>query len=928
MTSSRWTPGEWRRIEAVLDAVVDLPAGERAAALDRLCADDPPLRAAVDELLQAERDGGSVLDAAVERWSVLLLDVGAPARAELVGRLVGPFRATHEVGHGGMGVVYLAERADGQFEQQVALKVVQVGLADEALRAQFLAERRILARLDHPGIARLIDGGVLDDGRPWFAMEFVDGVPLTRWCDEHALDVRARLALFLDVCDAVADAHRNLVLHLDLKPANILVTPAGQVKLLDFGISRLIRQDPDADEDRPSGPRALTPEYAAPELLRGEPVTVTTDTWALGTILYELLAGRAPFAPLGRGRVSAGGGRPEPPPPSVAAAEAGAADPAARRRARRVAGDLDAVVMKAVENDPDRRYLTVAALTADLGAWLADVPVSARPAGPAYRLRKLVRRHRVGVAAACAVALALVGGMAGTAWQARKARREALKAEQVKDYLVGVFADADPQRTEANALTADELLARGAERVRVELSGQPDIQSEMLLTVAQVYRNLGMYAEAVPLVDEAVTIRTGLHGARSEPVAAALNERGWLQYLGGDWEAAEGTLRDVVALRRRLRATGAAELAQSIDNLAEVLRVRGGYAEAETLAREALGIRRRTLGDHVDVATSLNNLGVIVRQTASEGDAEALFREALEMRRRLQGPDHPEALVTQGNLALWLREHGRREEAKAILEDLLARQRARYGDDHPLTLSTLNNLASLHRDLGELERAAETFREVLAGWERRGGAVHPNALTTRNNLAAVLRETGDLQGAETQFREVLEVFTAQLGRDHPNTAVAMQNLASTLAQEKRTEEAEPLFVEAMGVARRAWPEGHPLGATFALGYGRFLAETARCDSALAPLREAVGALATGTSEIIPGSAAEARMTLGSCLLDLDHAAEAEPLLLEAWRAWEGKDASRRAAGALARTYAALGRDADAALWRGRSEQGGEAAGKR
>lgn len=921
MTSHRWTPEQWRRIGTVLDEVVGLPQAERPAALDRLCGDDGTLRADVEELLTAGDAGPSPLDDPVERWSVLLLDdTPPPAPGELIGETVGPFRPTEEIGRGGMGVVYLAERADGQFEQQVALKVVQIGFGDEALRAQFLAERRILARLEHPGIARLIDGGVLDDGRPWFAMEYVDGVPLTRWCEAHALPVRDRLALFLEVCDAVSHAHRSLVLHLDLKPANILVTSSGQVKLLDFGIARIIRQDAEGEEGA-QGPRAVTPEYAAPELLRGDPVAVTTDTWALGVILYELLTGRPPFA--STARPLPGVERPEPIPPSEAVAEGGGRSRNAARRARTVAGDLDAIVLKAIEADSDRRYLSVQELVADVGAYLHDLPVAARQARPAYVLRKLVRRHRVGVAAAAAVALALLGGMTTTTWQARKARREARRAEQVKDYLVGVFADADPQRTQETAVTADELLARGAQRVRVELSGQPEIQAEMLLTVALVYRNLGLYAEAAPLVDEAVDIRTALHGTEAEPVAEALNERGWLLYLEGEWTEAEDALREVVAMRRRLRATEPAALAHSIDNLAEVRRVQGEFTEAEALEREALALRRAALGDHVDVATSLNNLGVIVRQTAAEGEAEALFREALDMRRRLEGADHPDALVTQGNLALWLREHGRREEAKAMLEDLLARQRARYGEDHPTPVSTLNNLASLHRDLGELDLAAEQFRQVLAHWERRGLAQHPNALTTRNNLGTVLRESGDLPGAEAQFREVLDVFTAQLGREHPNTAVAMLNLAATLAQEGRPDEAQPLFEEAVGVARTAWPEDHPVAAAFALGYGRFLASTRRCDQALQPLEQAVRTLVPGVSEITPGSAGEARIALGTCLLQLGRAEEAEPLLLEAWSALEGKEDRRRAAaGTLAETYTVLGREADATTWRARGGGGG------
>lgn len=889
MTAPDWSPDDWRKIERVLDRLLDLPVEDREAVLETELGGDPRLRKAVVELLVAGDADASVIDGDIDSFSVLLLDeTDSSSTASLVGSFAGPFRVVEELGRGGMGVVYLARRADGQFDQRVALKVLRAGFGSETLRRRFLAERRILAKLEHPNIARLIDGGVLDDGRPFFAMEFVDGVTVPEWCIKNRASTRQRLEKFLTVCEAVAFAHQNLVLHLDLKPANILVTKQGQPKLLDFGIATLIHRDSGLEETPSDGrgaestskiglrPRALTPEYAAPELARGDVVSTSTDVFALGKILQNLLPDHEKHR------------------------------------------DLNSIIEKASHEEPGRRYPSVADLSSDVQAFLSGFPVSARPGSSAYRARKFFQRHRIAVSAAVALLVALLGGLGATAWQARIARDEARKAEEVKDYLVGVFVDADPERSDADVLGARDLLERGAERVRLELEGQPEIQAEMLLTIAQVSRNLGSHAEASLLVEEVVGLREAIYGPRHDAVAEALNERGWLEYLQGEWDEAEGTLRQVVGLRRELRDTEPQDLARSIDNLAEVRRVQADFEEAETLAREALAIRRRSLGDHPDVATSLNNLGVIVRQTEAAAEAESCFREAVDIRMRLQGPDHPEVWAPQGNLALWLREQGRREEAREILKDLLQRQQARYGEDHPLSLGTLNNLASLHRDLGDLDEASRLFRQVLALWQGRGGADHPNAITSKNNLAAVLRELGSLDEAEAHLREVLAFFRTELGEEHPNTAVATHNLASTLLQAGRLEEAGPLFSQALTVARGLWPTGHPLRATFALGYGKFLKTDGRCDLAIPLLQEAVSSLSAATTEIIPGSIGDSKLVLGSCLASTGRPMEAEALLLEAFTELDGKDDRQQlAAEGLVRVYEFLGRDQDAEEWRGR-----------
>src|SRR5215207_8326514 len=477
-TRATLTPERWRQVQAVVDAVLDVPSGARAALLDHTCAGDPALRAEAERLVRSCDDAEGFMEEPAADYAALFMSDAAlvdarsdfrPSPASAQGALVGPYRIVREAGHGGMGTVYLAERADDQYRKQVALKLVRAGLASEVdVLRRFRDERQILASLDHPGIARLLDGGVTADGVPWFAMEYVAGTPLDRYCDEHGLTVDERLTLFARVCEAVAFAHRNLVVHRDLKPSNVLVTDDGVVKLLDFGIAKLLQPQPQPEREPITqvGPRAMTPEYAAPEQVRGEPVTTATDVYALGAILYALLTGQRAHR-LDR-RTAAEVERvvcdTNPEPPSVAVTrtiDVGHADGSRERITpervseargtdsgrlrRRLRGDLDTIVLKALHKDPVRRYASADALLEELRRYRAGLPVQARPDSRLYRIGKFVRRHRLGVAAGAAVLLSLVGGLAGTLWQARAASRaaaaasrEAAKARAVTEFVVGL----------------------------------------------------------------------------------------------------------------------------------------------------------------------------------------------------------------------------------------------------------------------------------------------------------------------------------------------------------------------------------------------------------------------------------------------------------------------------------------------------------
>jgi serine/threonine-protein kinase len=915
---------EWQRIGEILDGVLDAEPERRAAIAADLCGANERLRDGVLALLAAGEEGHSFLDDGADPYTILLLD-----DSDTAGQRIGPFRVVRRIARGGMGAVYLAERVDGEFEQRVAIKLVRAELEGELNHQRIREERRILARLEHPNIARLVDGGVTDDGQPYFAMEYVEGTPIARYCDEHALSVRERLDLIQSVCHAVHFAHRNLVVHRDLKPANILVTADGHVKLLDFGIAKLLVEGAAQEGTRL---QAMTPEYAAPEQIRGEPVTTTTDVYALGVVIYELLSAERPYRLEDRtpAEIEMLVCKRQPDPPSVASqrsrfASVAAADAAERvararrttpaRLRRQLTGDLDTIVMRALAKEPDRRYVSAEALAQDVRRHVAGLPIDARRDSVVYRTRKFVFRHRVGVAAAAGLILALFGGLAGTIWQANRAEREALRARQARDFLVGVFQGADPDVSEGREITARELLDAGALRVQQQLAGDPALQAEMLLVMADVFHSLGLDSEGEPLADRALELRRELFGNEHPATAEAMNARAWFDYHAGDYESAERGLREAVALRRSLLGSRDTALARSLDNLAETLRSRGEFAEAESLAREALVMRRELLGTHPDIATSLNNLAVIVRQTDARAEAEGLVREALAIDSTLRGPDHRATLADRNNLALVLSEKGELDEAESIFRDLLARQQRRYGDGHPNVTTTRNNLAAVLTRGGQYAEAESVYRDVLAWWDERGQGEHPNALTTRANLGQSLQFQGKLEEAEARFRESLAGFRRAFGDAHPNVVLARNNLASTLRMRGAYREAEEHYQQVILEAARIWPGQHPLPALFALGYGRLLEAEARCDGALPLLRGALETFAVA-GELQRGSAAEARVILATCLARLGRPHDAEPLLLDAYRALNGlPDRQRIAAERLVTLYESLGRNADAIAYR-------------
>jgi serine/threonine-protein kinase len=817
-------PG-WSRLDAFLDQALELPIDRRSALVERIGRDDPALRERVEQLLAAEAAAGDFLNDGADAWlcsgpvpPVRSTDEGALD----VGTRVGPYRVIDELGRGGMGIVYRAGRADGEFDQIVALKLVQRGFDSDDITRRFRRERQILAQLDHPSIARLLDGGLHTDGRPYFAMELVDGEPITTYCDRQRLSIEARVRLLCRACDAVQYAHGRLIVHRDLKPANIFVTAAGELKLLDFGIAKLLTHDEtgEATNLTRTGMRPLTPAYAAPEQLWGEPVSTATDVYALGVILFELLAGRRPSESAST-EFERRSPETEPPRPSQAVVARSDVDAAAigeiaaargmtpRGLAGHLRGDLDAIVLKTLRPEPRRRYIGAGALAQDLEAYLEGRPVGARPEGRRYRAGKFMRRHRVGIAATVSLVLSLMGGLAATAWQARAKTLEAQKAEAVKAFLISIFQGADPVQAAGREITLRQVLDDGAGRVQRDLAGQPAVQGELLTVLAGIYRELGVTERATPLTDQALAIHERLYGADSARVATNLRQKASLALARGDTDTAYGFAREALEKHRRAYGNLHQDVAEDLEDLADAARQRGQLDDAVAAVEESLRIRKVIFGnEHTLVAGSLNNLAVLRREQGRYEESAALYRQTIDLRRRLLGSEHPLFARTVHNFAALQLFRGELQQAAAAEQEALEQFRRFYGDDHPLTLTARNNLATIDAVVGRYDAAEAGLRSALDSWSRTQGMDHPDAVGTLANLGRILRERGDPVRAEQILREADQRWQRRMGAAHPTGAIIRRHLGGALADLGRYDDAGRLLREVLDRVRAAYGTSH------------------------------------------------------------------------------------------------------------------------
>ncbi len=751
------TADRWDRLHTLFAALADASSEERAA---RLAAGDidPDLAADLADLLVAhDRERPLALEARVVESQ----------GGFVAGQRIGPYELVELLGRGGMGEVWRAERDEGGYRRRVAIKRIRRGLESDELVRRFRIERQALARLAHRSIAHLLDAGVDPHGTPYLVLEHVEGTPITAACDDRRLGIDRRLALFEEVCHAVAFAHANLVVHRDLKPGNILVTKDDEVRLLDFGIAKLLAEADaeamagvDADVPRTRGVLA-TPEYASPEQLAGEPVTTATDVYALGVLLHELLTGRRPFAQhesdgLGFAReVTARDADPAAGVVTTGRADECIARAAARATtpvelARTLRGDLGTIVATALRRDPARRYASADRLAEDIARWRAGRTIRARPDSAMYRLRMFIGRNRIAVAAGLAGALVLAvlgvqlvvqSAIAARERDAARAERDA--ANEVTAFLVSLF-EVDPFATgdmEPDQRTLGDFIIASETKVRGELADRPELRARLTTMLARLNANLGRHARAVELAGEAVDERRRLLGAQSPELAESLNILGTAFQEQGDYAKAEPVFREALAIREQAYGDHHADTAESVNNLAVLLSMRGDgdRDEVERLERRGLALRRAVFGDrHLDTAQSLNNLGVFLflRRTGDDVDAAAeLLGESLAIREGELGRDHPLVANSRSNFANALLLTARADEAEAMFHEAIRAWSASLGPNHVRVASGWWGLSKALERRGDLEGAIDAVRRSLAIDEAGLPVDHPNLSSARERLA-------------------------------------------------------------------------------------------------------------------------------------------------------------------------------------------------
>ena len=875
---------QWKKLWSVFEDAAELSSEDRQAFLDQACGDDAGLRQRVEQLLAADAADAGVLDRQFDQ-SGLLQESGRDIPEQ-----IGPYRVEREIGQGGMGQVFLGRRVGSDFDQVVAIKLVPLGRYSEAVLKRFIQERQILSNLNHEHIARLYDGGTTSEGIPYLIMEHVDGQPIDQYCRIRNLGLNARLTLFIQVCHAVNFAHKQLIVHRDIKPGNVMVDSGGRPRLLDFGIAKLL--DPAEGQADPTDTvsRIATPEYASPEQLRGEPLSTSSDVYSLGVLLYELLTGHRPFV-LDRGDLgsivrSISIEQPTRPSATVDLQDADNT----RRFRRRLRGDLDNIVMKALRKEADRRYGSAAEFAQDLERYLGGYPVQARPETLGYRFGKFVRRQPFAVTAAVAVLGMLITFSVASYRQARAleqaladARVEEKKAVQIADFLRELFEARDPSRpTEKTQLSVNDLLTAGRGRIRNQLSGQPEVQASLMRTLAVVHANLSQFDEALGLITESVRIYEETLGSEHTDTLMALLSQGRVLGMMGQSDQEVAIARRVLAVVAASSDADSTVSSQAQNLLAAGLRTLGEYEESLAASRSALATRIRAFGEmHTDVASVRITLGYTLLELGQFDEAMAQFEQAYEVSRKLLGDAHPRTIdglselanlnIRTGDYALAERQYrtiidnrlasfgrmnvetaaaynhwglsflnlGQYPEAERALKESLEIQRGVLGEGLSHQIPMLDNLALLYTETQRYDEALEIHQRLLAFKIDERGAGHWSVGLSHNNMGLIWQDKRQLARAEASFRQARPIIEKAWGSNHPQLAYSVNNLAIVLHDQGKSEEAELNFKQALRLRSQGLPPDDPALATTLHEYGRLLLDLERFEEARPMIRQAL-----------------------------------------------------------------------------------------
>jgi len=810
----------WARVKELFQAAADLAPRERAVLLSKECDGDEALRREIESLL----DSDNQVDGFIEQPAFKIPQDLFPEEEEsLAGRQFGAYQIIREIGRGGLGAVYLAARADDEYRKEVAIKLIRRGLDTEDILRRFRNERQILAQLDHPNIARLIDGGTTDDGLPYFVMEYVNGEPIGAYCDAHVLNTTERLNLFRKVCAAVTYAHQNLVIHRDLKPSNILVATDGEPKLLDFGIAKLLSSEEEVLAQTMVGQKIMTPEYASPEQVNGERITTVSDVYSLGVLLYELLTGRTPYRLKTRTaeEISRAITEQEPERPSTIPAAPkpqvlsttplsplrNRSRPGRRIHFRRGArhryelrGDIDNIVLMAMRKEPARRYASVGQFSEDIRRHLEGLPVIARKDTWSYRSGKFVRRHRVGVAAALVVALSLLGGIVGTLVQARTAHREKAKAEAISAFLQRMLTASDPNRHTGATPTVKDILDDASKRLAsAQLADQPEVRAELQRTIGVTYLSIGQYALAEQNLSAALQTQTKLFG---EDGVETLKTAAQLATLWGgstgDYAKTDRFYRQKLPLLRAAQKNGtlsADYVISALNSLALLRRAQGDSHEAELLLREEVALGPQVSAEsNGDIGIAETILALTLADQGKFPEAIKILREKLAHLRSHAQPKSPELCATLTGLGSFLLENSEFSEAQQNLHEAELIYRELYD---PANMQLGDNLRLQAQALYMAHRYAEAEAKIDETLRIYRAASTPQYLNYATALMAqglIYSETGNTAEAEKLLREAVQIRAVNMSATHFLRAMTEGTLGEFLSGQKNFVEAESLLL--------------------------------------------------------------------------------------------------------------------------------------